>query len=129
MTDIHYYDYIMVLGDGKQIPWIKIHNDDSYRLIEKIGTSKFRDLSNLENLLEKLKSVEDEKKEYVYHGNLELLISTDSTFILEDTTDALNCTVATSKLIEIIEGWYNFLKSYEDGEIPGIIHPDKRDHV
>lgn len=120
MTEVNYYYYIMILEDGTQIPCIKIHNDDEYKLIEGIGTREFRSSNVVSELIDKIKEINSTI--YIYHFNLELKISHEFTSIIEDTYLLRNCTLSTKKLLEILIGWYNFLVKYENEEIPGIIY-------
>lgn len=113
----------MVLEDGKHIPWIKIHNDDEFKLIEGLSTFDNRKSKTILNLILKIKSIKF--TDYIFHDNLELKIDQEITEIIEDTAILRNCKLKTIKLLEILEGWYNFLIKYENGEIPGLVYQDQ----
>lgn len=37
--------------------------------------------------------------------------------------------IPTSEIVKLMKDWFDFLLAYENGEIPGITHPDNRDLV
>ncbi len=124
LENIDYYFYVMVLRDGKQLPWIKIHNTGTSEILEKLSTLELRKSNNVKDLIDKITRATE--KFCFYHFNLTLEIDVEETTIFEDSADSLPYKIKTTKLKEILSGWFEFLLAYENGEIPGIILPSNK---
>lgn len=127
LENIDYYFYVMVLRDGKQLPWIKIHNTGASEILEKLSTLELRKSNKVKELINKI--TDSTEKFCFYHLTLTLEIDKDETTIFEDSADSVPYKIKTNKLKKLLNGWFEFLLVYENGGIPGIIHPDKRDLV
>ena len=127
LENIDYYFYVMILRDGKQLPWIKIHNTGASEILEKLSTLELRKSINVKELINRI--TESKEAFYFYHFNLTLEIDRDETTIFEDSADSMPFRMRTDELKKILSGWFEFLVAYENGGIPGIILPTDKEEI
>jgi hypothetical protein len=124
INQIDYYFYIMILRDGTHLPWIRIHNAGPASMLERLSILDMRKVGFVNALIEKINK--STGKFYFHHFILTLEIEENETTVFEDSAQSLPFVMETSKLLEILIGWSEFLLAYENGEIPGVIPQDKK---
>lgn len=123
--------YIMVDKDGKQVPLMNTGNgDEGYLSNLAIGRMGFT--STVEKELKNIKEVIDGDKEkhfLSYSESICLDIFQETTLVYDSLGNVFfkPFEIKTGDIYQLLIEWYDFLKFYENGDIPGIIHPDKRD--
>jgi hypothetical protein len=121
--------YVVVHPDGYQYP--VMHLGQKYENISSVFIRNLSNANNIQLLLSKIRGLtpSGESIKLEAEDKCELLIKLDITYVSGYFNEFEAFEIPTSELIKLIEEWYDFLKYYEEGKIPGIIPKGKEDEL
>ena len=125
--------YIKVDKDGKQVPLMNTGNGDMGYL-SNLAVGRMGSIDTVEKELMDIREVIEgvnEKHFLSYSESICLDIFQETTLVYDSLGNVFfnPFEIKTSDIYQLLIDWCNFLKFYKNGDIPGIIHPDKRDLV
>ncbi len=121
---MRYNFYVKVFRDGRKIPLMWI--DDPYSELYALSQGHLSKSEGVLNEIIETKKVINEEKEVHYFGGSDwciLEVKEKETIVRNGFDEFEPFEVPTSDIIKLMEEWYEFLKLYESGGIPGLI-PD-----
>ncbi len=124
IDDIFYSLVILTTINGTNCPRIWIHDYGPNRLIECFGTTDLIESKNvkkfIDDLKEKIKVNGGNSKFYLYHDDLNIEFLGPNVRLFQDSADPMECIISLKGLQQLLSHWYDFLKIYENGDIPGV---------
>lgn len=121
--------FIKTLKDGRQYPILNVVSKQ-YEMLYELGMYKLSKAEEVKEAVNNLNKVENgEIDQYeLSAGDWCVVDVKKNTSIITNNFDEFDPVgISTSKIVELMKEWLDFLSAYENGGIPGIIHPDKRD--
>lgn len=119
---------LVILKDGDQIPVINIA-PSKLDPISYIFCRNLAKAGNIYDLLQKIKNLSNDSIRLEKEDKCELIIHEKITTVSGYFNEFEPFEIPTSELIKLIEEWYEFLKYYEEGKIPGIIPKVKEEEL
>lgn len=123
--------YIKTLVDGRQYPILNVF-PDKYKMLYELGMNQYaksegvkKAISNLDKVL----SGELESFELSTGDWCVVNVKKDTSIITNNFDEYEPVEISTTEIYSLMQEWLEFLNAYENGEIPGIIHPDKRKSI
>lgn len=126
--------YIQVYGDGYQIPIMHLESSSIIGLKELSHLARGH-MSKSEGVRQELEGIEavlnDEKEMHPFGGDdwCNVDFRKGKSTIINGFDEFEPFEIESDIILKLLKDWHAFLLSYENGEIPGIIHPDKRESV
>ena len=115
---------IQIVKNGEQYPSIHI-SPEKYDVIKYVFRRKYCHLEAVNELIQKIKCLTNDSIKLEAEDKCELIINRDITYISGFFDEFEPFEVPTSEILTLVEEWYEFLKDYEEGKIPGIIPKNK----
>lgn len=119
---------IAVQRNGDQIPLIHI-GPAEYEVIKYVFYRKYSKSKDVYEILQIIKNLLDDSFRMDAEDKCELLIQREFTEVSGYFEEFEAFVIPTSELIKLVEEWYQFLKYYEEGNIPGIIPENKKSEL
>lgn len=119
---------IAVQRNGDQIPLIHI-GPAKYEVIKYVFYRKYSKSKDVYEILQIIKNLLDDSFRMDAEDKCELLIQREFTEVSGYFEEFEAFVIPTSELIKLVEEWYQFLKYYEEGNIPGIIPENKKSEL
>lgn len=123
--------YICTYKDGRQYPIINVA-PKKYDMLYELGMNQYSKSEGVKNAISSLDKVlngELESFELSTGDWCVVNVKKDTSIITNNFDEFEPVEINTSEIYSLMQEWFEFLKAYENGEIPGIIHPDKRGPV
>lgn len=117
--------YIKVFPDGSQYPLMDIE-PKSLEMLQHLARGH---MSNSEGVCEELIGIDSvlngNKEMHSFGGDDWCIINfkKNKSTIINGFDEFKPFEIDSHLITNLLRGWYNFLLAYENGEIPGIIHP------
>lgn len=123
--------YICTYRDGRQYPIINVAPKD-YEMLYELGMYHLSKSEGVKVAVENLNKVKNgELNQYELSAGDWCVVDVkkDKSVITNNFDEFEPIEIPTSEIVNLMKDWLNFLTAYENGEIPGITHPDKSDLV
>ncbi len=123
--------YIKTLIDGRQYPILNTF-PKKYEMLYELGMNQYSTSEGVRDAIENLdKVINGESLSFeLSTGDWCVVDVKKDTSIITNNFDEFDpVEIPTSVIVKLMNEWFQFLLAYENGEIPGITHPDKRDLV
>ncbi len=98
-------------------------------MLYELGLNKFSKSEGVKNAISSLDQVlNDELESFeLSSGDWCVVNVIKNTSIIKNNFDEFEpVEINTIEIYSLMKEWYEFLSAYENGKIPGIIHPNKR---
>ncbi len=115
---------IQVVKNGEQFPSIHI-SPEKYDVIKYVFFRKYSTSKYVYELMQKIKLQSYDTIHLEAEDKCELRIKPDITYVSGFFDEFEPFEMPTSEILTLVEEWYEFLKNYEEGKIPGIIPKNK----
>jgi hypothetical protein len=123
--------YICTYRDGRQYPIINVAPKD-YDMLYELGMYQLSKSEGVKVAVENLNKVKNgELNQYELSAGDWCVVDVkkDKSVITNNFDEFEPIEIPTSEIVNLMKDWLDFLTAYENGEILGITHPDKRDLV
>ena len=123
--------YICTYIDGRQYPIINVAPKE-YEMLYELGMYHLSKSDGVKIAVKNLdKVVNGELNQYELSAGdwCVVDIKKDTSVITNNFDEFEPIEISTSEIVKLMKDWLDFLLAYENGEIPGITHPDHRDLV
>jgi|GEM_PF-2235241 len=123
--------YIKTLIDGRQYPILNTY-PQKYEMLYELGMNQYSKSEGVRDAIQNLnKVISGELVSFeLSTGDWCVVdVKRDTSVITNNFDEFEPVEIITSEIIKLMNEWLQFLLTYENGQIPGIIHPDKRDLV
>ncbi|MEZ5038886.1 MAG: hypothetical protein R2828_03315 [Saprospiraceae bacterium] len=121
--------YICTYRDGRQYPIISVAPKE-YEMLYELGMYHLSKSEGVKLAVENLDKVENgELYQYELSAGDWCVVDVkkDKSVITNNFDEFEPIEIPTLEIVKLMKDWFDFLSAYENGEIPGITHPDKRD--
>ncbi len=121
--------FITVAADGSQRPMISIGNVD-LRMLANLASGHLTSSNNVREELKEIDNVVTGSREKHSFGGDDwciLEVNDKITTISNGFDEFESIEIETKEIVNLLEGWCDFLVKYENGEIPGIIPENRKD--
>ncbi len=126
MFKFNYAFYIEVDVNGKQRPFITFSHGENYKHLGNLAFGRMSKSVRIKEILSEIGNVlTDEKEEYQFAGDDWCIVNfkKDKSTITNGVFDSFEPFEMDSNLIlRLMQDWYKFLLTWENGEIPGITY-------
>lgn len=122
--------YIKVFANGNQYPLMHLESEIK-KMISELEHLARGHMSKSEGVRQELSGIEavlkGEKELHSFGGDdwCHVDFKKDKSLIINGFDEFEPFEIESDIILNLLTDWYAFLLSYENGEIPGIIHPDK----
>ena len=123
--------YICTYRDGTQYPILNVA-PSKYDMLYELGLNKFSKSEGVKNAILSLDKVLNDELEYFELSSGDwcvVNVKKDTSIITNNFDEFEPVEINTNEIYTLMKEWYEFLNAYENGEIPGIIHPNKRGRI
>lgn len=120
--------FIKVFKDGRQYPIMSVA-PKKYEMLYELG---LYNLSKSDGVKEVIKNLDKVRNEEIAQYELStgdwcvVDVKRDTSTITNSFDEFEPVEIPTSEVVLLMKEWFNSLLEYENGRIPGIIHPNKR---
>ncbi len=121
--------FIKVFEDSTQIPLLHVH-PRKYEMLSDLARGHLSQSLNVAHELEQLRKVlNNDLYDYSFGATDWCILNANKeiTLITNGFDEFEPIEIKTKEIVNLLEGWYDFLLKYENGQIPGIIPENKKD--
>lgn len=121
---------LVILRSGDQVPVINVA-PVKYDPICHVFSRNLAKSKNVYTLLNQVKSLNDKSEPIKIEAEdkCEIMIQKENTLVNGFFDEFQSFEIPTIELLKLIEEWYQFLKFYEEGNIPYVIPPSKKEEL
>jgi hypothetical protein len=127
---MNYRFYISIDAEGKQSPFMEFGIHENYKHLGNLSQGHMSKSEGVRQELDGIQEVLNDKKEVHSFGGDDWCIidfKKEKSSVINGFDEFEPFEINSNLILKLIEDWYEFLLKWENNEISGIIHPDKRE--